>query len=320
MMTDVSSKGIRRAGVPTLIVGMIFALSGTAAAESKKVEAEAHYDQGKAYYRTGAYDLAIQEFLEGYRIDPRGGVLFNIARGYEELKDRGKAIEFYKKYLDQGAQATAATEARARMVALERAIKEEDDRRKADAAEREHRKNQPQPLAGVAPPPGMATPVAAVPVAPVPNAPAPGATPVPATVTSPAADTAIIATASPPESSARAGQLKLAGLVTGGAGVLCAGVGAFFMWRGSSIKTDINNEIATTGTWTPALSSRDSDMHTANALAVISFAVGGAAVAGGAVLYALGWSKTPHDGAPSAFLSPVVGPNGATGLLLRGRF
>jgi tetratricopeptide (TPR) repeat protein len=79
-----------------------------AQAANRKAQAEGHYDQGKAYYKAGAFDLAVKEFLAGYELDPRAGVLFNVARAFEELKNPSKAIEYYKKYTDLGAAATAA--------------------------------------------------------------------------------------------------------------------------------------------------------------------------------------------------------------------
>jgi Tetratricopeptide repeat len=309
-MTAMIRTGVLALGV--LVVQL--ALAAPAAAEpSKKEQAEVRYDQGKAYYRAGAFDLAIQEFLAGYALDPRAGVLFNIARGYEELKDRNKAIEFYKKYVDLGAQATAATEARARMVVLERQIKEDDERKKAEAAERERQRQE-----ALNPPPAMPAPVATVP--PAPDKGAAGSASGASGGGAPGPEGAVGVTAPPPASPELARNLKISGLAAGGVGVVLTGLGVFFAVRGSSLKSDINSEIARTNTWTPGLASKDSDMKSANKLAVISLVAGGVTLAGGAVLYYLGWSKTPHEGGASAMLSPSVGPGGAGSLVLTGRF
>jgi hypothetical protein len=118
----------------------------------------------------------------------------------------------------------------------------------------------------------------------------------------------------------RAHQLELAGIVTGGAGVVLAGVGGFFLWRGSALKSDINSEIGRTHAWSAALTSKDADRKTANTLGAVCLITGGAAVAAGVVLYAVGWNKAPHEGgSASALLTPVVAP-GAGGLLVSGRF
>jgi tetratricopeptide (TPR) repeat protein len=278
-----------------------------AAAADKKAQAEVHYDQGKAYYKAGAFDLAIQEFIEGYKLDPRAGVLFNIARGYEELKNREKAIEYYKKYVDLGAAAAAATEARARLVVLERQIKEDEERKKAEAAEAERKRQE-----ALNPPPAMPAPVEAKPVAPVGDT---AAAPPPA---APSPEGTVTATAPAPAASPeQARTLKIAGLATGGAGVVLAGVGTFFALRASSIKKDIDTGIAK-GEFSPG---KDSDYKSASTLSVVGFVAGGVAIAGGAVLYYLGRSQTPHDGAPSstALLTPFATPDGA-GLILSGRF
>jgi tetratricopeptide (TPR) repeat protein len=286
-----------------VVLTLAATLARPALADAKKDQAEVHYDQGKAYYRAGAFDLAITEFLEGYKLDPRAGVLFNIARGYEELKNRDKAIEFYKKYIDLGAQAAAATEARARLVVLERQIKDEGERKKAEAAEAERKRQE-----ALNPPPAMPTPVeTTVPGAKPPEAPVASAPP-PAAVEPPASQ--------PTDSPELAHKLKIAGLATGGAGVVLAGVGGFFAWRASSIKSDIGKEMI----YSP---SKDSDYKSASMLSVVGFVAGGVAIAGGAVLYTLGWSKSPHDGgaasASTALLVPTAGPDGG-GLSFSGSF
>jgi tetratricopeptide (TPR) repeat protein len=295
-----------------LALALVLTLAGVAAAADKKAEAEVHYDQGKAYYKAGAFDLAIQEFLQGYKLDPRPGVLFNIARGYEELKDRNKAIEFYKKYIDQGAAAAAATEARARMVVLERQIKDEDEKKKAEEAERERQRQlalNPPPAAPAMPAPVETTAPAAT--STLPAAPAPAAS---------GPEGAVVATTPEPATSPEtAKKLKVAGLVTGGAGVVLAGVGTFFAIRAGSLKSEIQNEVNSTGSYTAALASKNSDMESAQTMAVIGLAAGGVAIAGGAVLYYLGWKKTPHDGGATAMLSPGVTPGGGS-LFLTGRF
>ncbi|HVZ72319.1 MAG TPA: tetratricopeptide repeat protein [Polyangia bacterium] len=304
--------------VAALVMASFVAMPSLARGSSKKEQAEVHYDQGKAYYRAGAFDLAIQEFLEGYKLDPRAGVLFNIARGYEELKNRDKAIEFYKKYLDQGPAAAAATEARARMVVLERQAKEDDERKKVEAAEAE-RKRQPAPVAvapaPVAPVPAPMTMPAPVETKPVAPAPAPVESVVPATIgETPAPAPAVAATSTPTGTSDPAHTMKVAGFVVGGVGVALLGAGTYFALHASSLKSDIGKE----QTYSP---SKDSDYKSAGTMAVVSFVGGAVAVAGGAVLYVLGANKEHGEAAPAATarLVPVATPNGGA-LFLSGRF
>jgi tetratricopeptide (TPR) repeat protein len=310
VISNRSSKAfVTRIGIA---LALVLALGGVAVAADKKAEAEVHYDQGKAYYKAGAFDLAIQEFIAGYKLDPRPGVLFNIARGYEELKDRNKAIEYYKKYIDLGAAAAAATEARARLVVLERQIKDEDERKKAEEAERERQRQlalNPPPAAPAMPAPVETTAPAAVPTAPAPAASGPEGT--------------VVATAPAPATSPEtAKKMKVAGLVTGGVGVVLAGVGTFFAIQASSLKSEIEGELAKPEAERPsfmALQGKDSDMKSAQTMAVIGLAAGGVAIVGGAALYYIGWKKTPHDGGTTAMLTPGVAPGGGS-LFLTGRF
>jgi tetratricopeptide (TPR) repeat protein len=297
-------------GLGALVVALTLVAPVAAHAADKKGEAEVHYEQGKAYYKAGAFDLAIQEFLAGYKLDPRPGVLFNIARGYEELKDRNKAIEYYKKYIDLGAAAAAATEARARMVVLERQIKEDEEKKKAEEAERERQRQL-----ALNPPPAAAAPAMPAPT----ETTAPAAAAVPAAAAPAGPEGAIAVAPAPTSSPETAKKLKVAGMVTGGAGLVLAGVGAYFAVRASSLKSEINTELAKPGTAWSDVSGKNSDMESAQTMAIVGLVAGGVAVAGGAVLYYLGWSKTPHDGGTTAMLSPGVQPGGGS-LFLTGRF
>jgi serine/threonine-protein kinase len=277
----------------------------TASAASKKEQAEEHYDQGKAYYRAGAFDLAIQEFLEGYKLDPKAGVLFNIARGYEELKNRDKAIEFYKKYIDQGAQATAATEARARLVVLERQAKEDADHKATAVTPPAVSAPAVSPPAVSPAPTPMPAPVETKP-APEPNA---AAAPAPASGPEGTVTATAPAPAEPPSDTART--MRIAGLVTGGAGVVLLGVGTYFGLHASSLKSEIQMEKTYSA-------SKDSDYNSASTLAVVGLVGGAVVAAGGAVLYLLGSRQKDEGAAPSgaapsatASLVPAVGRDGA---------
>ncbi|MEA2700468.1 MAG: hypothetical protein QOI66_4739 [Myxococcales bacterium] len=318
-MTDGRAKrtAIRAAALMGLLIAAPLALAAPPAAgpsagsaaglSGKKEQANLRYDQGKAYYRAGAFDLAITEFLAGFEIDPRPGVLFNVARAYEELKNRPQAIAFFKRYLDTaGASAPAAAEARARTVVLERQVKEEQERQQAEAAaERERQREQAAAALATA---------SAAPAVP------PGG----ASQSSSAGDSGLTARAPPasPMSPARARNLKVGGLVAGGAGVLLTGVGVFFAVRGNSLNDQIRSEIDRTQSWSPELTTKDADMKSANKLAAVAFISAGVVVAGGAVLYGLGWreSNRLNGAGASVTLSPGVGPGGWTSVALLGAF
>lgn len=272
----------------------------TAAANA---EANRHFDQGKAYYRARAYDLAIQEFLAGYEIDPRPGVLFNIGRAWEELGNRPKAIESLKQYVAlSGTGAPAVAEARARVVALERQIREEEQHQQAEAlaraeserAEREHEDRERAEREQAA--------AAAV------SAAATSVTPDPLRAE---------ATRRPP---VRASGLKVGGLVAAGTGVALTGAAILLAIHGNQLNNEINAEIDRTQSWSAELGNKDADMRTANRWALYTAVAGGVTLAGGAVLYYLGWREARGI---TVTLAPVVAPPGfgaRPGLLLASRF
>jgi hypothetical protein len=199
------------------------------------------------------------------------------------------------------------------MVVLERQIKEDEEKKKAEEAERERQRQlalNPPPAAPAMPAPVEST--AAAPVAAVPAAPAP---------TPAGPEGAVSVTAAPTTSPETAKTLKVAGLVTGGAGIVLAGVGAYFAVHASSLKSELNTAASNTAdppSWME-LQGKNSDMETAQTMAVVGLVAGGVAIAGGATLYYLGWRKTPHDGGASAMLSPSIGPQSSS-LVLSGRF
>ena len=93
---------------------------------------EEAYRQGKAYFRVGAYQEAISEFKRSLKLGiKKTGVYFNIGRSYEELGDRNNAVDWYQRYIDVNAKGSAVAEAKARILKLEREIREQKVRRRA---------------------------------------------------------------------------------------------------------------------------------------------------------------------------------------------
>lgn len=61
--------------------------------------AKAHYDKAQALYGQGAYDEAIVEYQEAYRLKPHPNVLYNIAQAYERLLDYAQSVSWFERYL-----------------------------------------------------------------------------------------------------------------------------------------------------------------------------------------------------------------------------
>ena len=112
--------------------------------------------------------------------------------------------------------------------------------------------------------------------------PAPVAVPSPQAPSTPAGPTLVI------EDSGR--EMRLGGLALVNANAIGLALGTVFSAKGSSIESDLA-ACASGCQWTPEREALDNDGKRANTIAAISWLAGGAAVAGGAVLYILGRSK-----------------------------
>ena len=56
------------------------------------------FEEGARRFDAGAWDLAIEAFLEGYAISKAPGFLYNAARAYEAKRDCGAALQHYRAY------------------------------------------------------------------------------------------------------------------------------------------------------------------------------------------------------------------------------
>ena len=118
-----------------LLIVLFLALPATAYGQDKAEKAHAHYDQAENYMKAEVYDLAIKEYRKGYKLMPEAhGFLFNIALAYQKWGRKDKALAAFEKYLERDPEGKKAAEARARAVALKRAIeaeeKEAEDRKR----------------------------------------------------------------------------------------------------------------------------------------------------------------------------------------------
>src|SRR5690606_9003325 len=129
-------------------------LAATAVARPDKKKAREHFNQAEMFMMTGVYDQAAIEYQKAYEHAPTAhGFLFNIGLAHEKAGARQEAVRAYAAYLEKEPKGKKAAEARARMIALERAI--EADRRKTEPGEPEDPEPDPEE-----PPPGVEAPPA----------------------------------------------------------------------------------------------------------------------------------------------------------------
>jgi len=86
-----------------LVLAMVLGLAGAAVAQPT-VDAESDgrareiFVNGVALYQDGRYDLAIEAFMEAYRLSRRPDLLFNIANTYEQLGQIPEALDALQRY------------------------------------------------------------------------------------------------------------------------------------------------------------------------------------------------------------------------------
>ena len=67
--------------------------------EDEETRAARHFDKGRKLYGEEKYKEAIEELLKAYDLRPAPPILLNIARTYEKLESKKKALKFYKEFL-----------------------------------------------------------------------------------------------------------------------------------------------------------------------------------------------------------------------------
>lgn len=111
-------------------LGSILALGSAHAQPKGKTDdkpdtetARTRYKQGKAFLDAKLYDDAIHEFEAAYQIAPVPELLFNIAQADRLKGDAAKAIEMYRRYIEQAPNGSGADEARLHIANLTKLLR-----------------------------------------------------------------------------------------------------------------------------------------------------------------------------------------------------
>lgn len=97
------------------------AFSSPLAFGDDKDEAKVHFAAGQEAYKGGAYEKAISEFEEAYKLDKNPVYLYNIAVAYELWGKPDKAAKYYEKYLpDADPKEKAELEAKIKVLKAEK--------------------------------------------------------------------------------------------------------------------------------------------------------------------------------------------------------
>ena len=255
--------------VRTVVLAGVLAVATSARAQPAVGDADAAYREGRRLYDLHDWDLAIARFKEAYRLRPDAASLFDIAQAYRLKGDCVEAQSFYKTYRRNFP--TAANVAK-----VDKFIADLDACAKAAAAK-------------TAPPPPIVTdPVPPPPDPRIQTAPEPRTDP-PPTFTTPIDTRPSPIQTTPIVDDPNAGRTqRIAGLAVAGAGVVAVAAGVVFGLQAASKSSDV---AAGHGVWNPSL---ESDGQSAETRAESLWAIGGAAIVVGGVLYYFGRHDTPH--------------------------
>jgi hypothetical protein len=208
--------------------------------------------------------------------------IFNQGRCFEQNRRYEDAIGRFREYLTKGEDGLSNEE---KAVA----------RKHIDTCESYLPK--PEPRSPLVPEPVSAAPIVT--------------TPPPAEV-APEPPAAVVATEAQQSDKNAGSGLRIAGIVVGSLGVVALGTGVALNLKVNSMSTDLEK---------PNNFNRDTESSRENykTLGWIGYGVGAAFLAGGSLLYYLGWHSGHHSAQPDVALVPTLAP-GTAGALLTGAF
>jgi hypothetical protein len=341
------------AGAAILALSLVAATERTARADGSGngAAAQALFDEGKKQMAAGHYDRACASFEQSQKLDPAVGTLLNLANCYEKA---GKTASAWTTWVEVQSVAVRAGRADAERVAKERAdaLVKRLSKLTISAASADKQPGlevtrdgvtvgtaelglpipvDPGPHTIAAKAPGRKSretritvtsgtePRVVVPeLGPEPTADAPAVAPVPRKPEEPPPPAA-----SEPQPSSPSHTRRTVGLVVGGFGVVAAAAGGVFAVLTKN-KDNAADKLCTGGDGNACSDKNEktkydetvSTAKTFRTLSIISFGVGAAALATGAVLVFGGSSGVENA---SLSLTPVAGP-GEAGFIARGRF
>lgn len=263
----------------SLAVGLvIFAFAGSASGADKAKPKVAQEKAAKKACSVGDFQRGV-DILGDLFVDTNDpNYVYNQGRCYQQNSRWEQAINRFREYMRKAKDLSEIDKSE-----VERQISEcESSLAKA---------------AQVAPPPVTAAPLPAAHV----ETPAPTLEPVaPEVATKPAP---------PPPDGSQGKGLRTAGIICAVVGLAAVGTGVGLALKSQSITSDEQK----TGGGTKAQEDERKSLVT---WGWVSYGVGAAAIATGAILYIVGW---PSDQSTSVALLPVLAPDGAS-VLLKGRF
>ena len=251
--------------------------------ELRRKQATTHHTNATAFINSKQYDEAIAEYTKAHKLGGDAEFIFYIAEAYRAKGDKARAVVEYDRYREKAPAGKNAAQALKLKHILEVELRREIEKKSHSKSTQGEKLDREMALDD-----GR----------------------------QPAKRRAVVAPVTPgKDTSTNSGRtLKLAGIATAGVGAVTIGVGVFFGLRAGSLASDVEDAQV----WTPELDQKFADGESAATNATIMFAVGGAAIIGGGVLYYLGHRRDAQQRRDLA-VAPTAGPSSA-GVLIRGTF
>jgi tetratricopeptide (TPR) repeat protein len=255
----------------SIAIALVLALLAPqiARADESALLAKEHFRRGTKLYDLGHYVEAAAEYEAAYQAKDSPALLYNLGQAYRLGGQPDKALAAYRSYLRNLPAAENRDEVMAFIDTLKKTI------------EAQKQAKEKPPTDTLQPPPSTDKP----PLVVKPETPPP------------------VLIAPPVDDRPRPRTLELAGIGVGALGVASLALGATFAGLTASINTKLNHPAAD-APFDPSLAERG---NTYQALEGVFFAVGGAALVTGVVVYAVGAKRARA----ASHVVPVVGPQGA---------
>jgi tetratricopeptide (TPR) repeat protein len=286
---------------------MLMAVASRAGAEDDARERETakrEFQAGTREFELGKFEEAIKHYEEAYRHRDNPVLLYNLAQAHRLAGHHTQALRLYRQYLARQTDAPNREEVSQKIALLEKLVENERVARSMPP-EGAVRPGE-QPPKATAPPgeEGQKPSEPANKVLPAPSGP----------------EASHLAAPTPPEKPAPppvpGRKLKIAGLVVAivGVGALAGGIAS-----GVLAQQQANAVVAEAKAHQRFQDSQDTTGLADQTAEAVLFAVGGAAVIGGAVLYYVGWRQGARERSRKLVFTPSIGLHSA-GIALEGRF
>jgi tetratricopeptide (TPR) repeat protein len=239
-----------------VLVSCAMLVGGVAAAAPDDV-ARVLTRQGLELYKRGEYQAAIERFKQAYLVAPAPLLLYDVAQAYRLAGDCAQSRRYYVEYQAADADGARRAGVDGRVADMERCARAPEKKidAKIEAKPAVEEKPAVEPIEPVKPPIVAAPPPVVVTAPPLP---------------------------APPHH-----RLRTAALVVGGSGLALVATAVYLSVRAADDSSQVARLYASGGQWSPHYQSVQNDGRAATSASIALYAVGGAALATGALLWTL---------------------------------